>query len=35
LIKKIGSHSKIQLTAFSEKKASDVALAARFTATIK
>ena len=34
-IKKLGSHSKIQLTAFSEKKASDVALAARFTATIK
>ena len=35
LIKKLGSHSKIQLTAFSEKKTSDVALAARFTATIK
>ena len=34
-IKKIGTYSKIQLSAFSEKKASEVALAARFTATLK
>ena len=34
-IKKIGSRSKVQFNLYSEKKASDVALAARFTSTIK
>ena len=35
LIKKIGSRSKVQLSAYSEKEVSDVAIAARFTATIQ
>lgn len=35
LIKKFGKHSKIQLSAYSEKELSDVAIAARFTATIQ
>ena len=34
-IKKINAYSKIQVNIYSEKKASDVALAARFTATLK
>ena len=33
LIKKFGKHSKIQLSAYSEKELSDVAIAARFTAS--
>ena len=35
LIKKFGKHSKIQLSAYSEKELSDVAIAARFTASIQ
>ena len=35
LIKKIGKRSKIQLSAYSEKEVSDVAIAARFTATVQ
>ena len=35
LIKKIGKRSKIQLSAYSEKEVSDVAIAARFTASIQ
>ena len=34
-IKKIGKRSKIQISAYSENEVSDVALAARFTATIQ
>ena len=34
-IKKINDYSKIQVNVYSEKKASDVALAARFTASLK
>jgi hypothetical protein len=34
-IKKINAYSKIQVNVYSEKKASEVALAARFTATLK
>ena len=34
-IKKFGKHSKIQLSAYSEKELSDVAIAARFTASIQ
>ena len=35
LIKKIGKRSKIQLSAYSENEVSDVAIAARFTATVQ
>ena len=35
LIKKIGKRSKIQLSAYSENEISDVAIAARFTATVQ
>ena len=35
LIKKLGKRSKIQLSAYSESEVSDVAIAARFTATIQ
>lgn len=35
LVKKIGSRSKAQVTLYSEKKTSEVALAARLTTTIK
>ena len=35
LIKKLGKHSKIQLSAYSENEVSDVAIAARFTASIQ
>ena len=35
LIKKFGKHSKIQLSAYSETELSDVAIAARFTASIQ
>ena len=35
LIKKLGKHGKIQLSAYSENEVSDVAIAARFTASIQ
>lgn len=35
LIKKFGKRSKIQLSAYSENEVSDVAIAARFTATVQ
>ena len=35
LIKKIGKRSKVQLSAYSENEVSDVAIAARFTATVQ
>ena len=35
LIKKFGKHSKIQLSAYSENEIADVAIAARFTASIQ
>jgi hypothetical protein len=35
LIKKIDKRSKIQLSAYSENEVSDVAIAARFTATVQ
>ena len=35
LTKKFGKHSKVQLSAYSEKEVSDVAIAARFTASIQ
>ena len=35
LIKKLGKRSKIQLSAYSENEFSDVAIAARFTATVQ